>query len=100
MIDILSKLDKNNKIIYSYKETVDDSYIKFLQDKYNIKVYDNLDENKFDLICSDINKDDNTIYKNCFTDNSLKDEPNEYRPIFWYNKEDYIEYIVRIPTVR
>ena len=38
MIDILSKLDKNNKIIYSYKETVDDSYIKFLQDKYNIKV--------------------------------------------------------------
>ena len=49
-------------------------------------------ENNFDLSCYGVRKAEGGIrsaaYKNCFTDNSQKDDKiNEYRPIFWYKDE-------------
>lgn len=54
--------------------------------KYFIK------ENDFDLCCSGVRKAEGGVragaYKNCFTDNSHKDDKiDEYRPIFWYKDE-------------
>nr|DAX85659.1 MAG TPA: phosphoadenosine-phosphosulfate reductase [Caudoviricetes sp.] len=49
-------------------------------------------ENDFDLNCYGVRKAEGGVrasaYKNCFTDNSTKDNKiDEYRPIFWY-KDD------------
>lgn len=48
-------------------------------------------ENKFDLNMYGVRKAEGGVrsyaYKNCFTDNSNKSKPNEYRPIFWYKEE-------------
>ena len=47
--------------------------------------------NSFDLNCYGVRKAEggarSTAYKNCFTDNSKKEDVNEYRPIFWYKDE-------------
>ncbi|NFI05946.1 phosphoadenosine phosphosulfate reductase [Clostridium botulinum] len=54
-------------------------------------VHDYIKNNNFDLNCYGVRKAEggarSTAYKNCFTDNSEKEDVNEYRPIFWYKDE-------------
>lgn len=49
-------------------------------------------DNNFDLSCYGVRKSEGGVraaaYKNCFSDNSQKDDKiDEYRPIFWYKDE-------------
>lgn len=62
--------------------------------KYSKKdpVKDFIKDNDFDLNCYGVRKAEGGVraaaYKNCFTDNSAKNNKiDEYRPIFWYKDE-------------